>query len=243
MQRILGLMRKAIQQFQMIDSGDHVVVGVSGGKDSIALLSCLNQYKKFSPVSFSISALTIDLGFDDMDFSPIDSFCREQSIPYYIEKTEIGPIIFEARHEKNPCSLCAKMRRGALFHAAHEIGGKKVALAHHQDDIVETFFMSLFYEGRLNTMLPVINLDDIHLKIIRPFVFVKEKEIVFDDELKKLPKVINVCPADGHTKRAAIKNWLKQTRRSIPTLDKQVMRAIQNDSQLSLWFNTERNYK
>ena len=148
-------MRKAIDDFNMIEKGDRVAVGLSGGKDSLVLLKALNAYRRFSPQPFDLFAVTIDMGIGNVDFTPLKEFCREEGVPYHIEKTDIGPIIFDIRKEKNPCSLCSKMRRGALNGVLKTLNCNKLALGHHADDLVETMLLSLFYEGRLSTFAPI----------------------------------------------------------------------------------------
>lgn len=239
MRKILGSMRKAIQKFNMIQANDRIAVGLSGGKDSTALLVALNQYQHFSPVPFSLEALTLDMGFGGMDFTPMTKLCHSLDIPYTICKTQIGPIVFDIRKEKNPCSLCARMKRGALHDEALKRGCKKLALGHHADDVVETFFLSLFYESRINTFLPVTYLDRKGITLIRPFVFVHEKEIIFSKACQQLPHIKNTCPADGHTKRAEIKTFIQSTRQMIPDIDERVLSAIQNKDQLKLWFDIQ----
>lgn len=243
MRKILGSMRRAIQQFDMIEENDRIAVGLSGGKDSIALLAALNRYRLFSPVPFELEAITLDMGFGGMDFSPLVDYCQANGIPYTIEPTQIGPIVFDVRKEKNPCALCARMKRGALHDLALSRGCRKLALGHHQDDVVETFFMSLFYEGRINTFKPVTYLDRKGITLIRPFVLVREKDILYDEECQLLPIIGSTCPADGNTKREEIKQTICSLRQSIPHLEDRVITAIQNEEQLNLWFDTNQYKK
>ncbi|NLN98443.1 MAG: tRNA 2-thiocytidine biosynthesis protein TtcA [Eubacteriaceae bacterium] len=236
MKKILSIMRKGIETFSMIQPGDRIAVGVSGGKDSVALLSALSRYRLFSPHPFELEAITLDMGFKGMDFSPIQKFCAQLDIPYTIQKTKIGPIVFETRHEKNPCAFCARMKRGALHNLALSRNCKKIAFGHHADDVIETFLMSLFYEGRINTFLPVTYLDRKDITLIRPFVYLKEMEILNSKAVQQLPIVANTCPIDGATKREEIKQLIQTLKHRMPDLDDKIMTAIQNKKQFRLWF-------
>ena len=236
MKKILGPLRRAVEKYNMIQPNERIAVGLSGGKDSTALLIAMHRFQYFSPIPFELEAITLDMGFDGMDFSPLQQLCKDLNIPYTIKKTQIGPIVFDVRKEKNPCALCARMKRGALHDLAIEQGCRKIAFGHHADDAIETFFMSLFYEGRINTFTPVTYLDRKNITLIRPFVFVKEKDILYNSELKDMPVVKSTCPADGNTKREEIKQMIRELRKSIPELDDRVLRAIQNKEQFHLWF-------
>ncbi|MDK2937708.1 MAG: tRNA 2-thiocytidine biosynthesis TtcA family protein [Eubacteriaceae bacterium] len=236
MKKILGPLRRGIEQYDMIKAGDSIAIGLSGGKDSTALLMAMKRYQHFSPVPFELKAITLDLGFEGMDFSPLVDLCKKIEVPYIIKKTEIGPIVFDERKEKSPCSLCARMKRGALHDLAISEGCRTIAFGHHSDDVVETFFLSLFYEGRINTFSPVTYLDRKDITLIRPMIFVKEKDILFDPLLKELPVVKSTCPADGHTKREEMKELLKMIKKTVPDVYDRVLRAIQNKEQLNLWF-------
>ena len=189
MQKILSPMRRAIQQFDMISPSDRIAIGISGGKDSMALLAAMARYQKFSPIPFELEAITLDAGLEGMDFSPIADYCRHINVPYTIKKSAIAKVIFDIRQEKNPCALCARMRRGALHNLSKELGCNKIALGHHSDDVVETFFLSLLYESRINTFMPVTYLDRKQITLIRPLVFVKEKDIIFDKTCRHLPLI------------------------------------------------------
>ena len=208
MKKILGPLRRAVEKYEMIRPGDRIAVGLSGGKDSTALLVAMKRFQYFSPVPFELEGITLDMGFGGMDFEPLVQLCAELDIPYTIKKTQIGPIVFEARQEKNPCALCARMKRGALHDLAIERGCRKIALGHHADDAIETFFLSLFYEGRINTFSPVTYLDRKDITLIRPLIFVKEKDIIYNPEIKELPVIKSTCPADGHTKREDMKDMI-----------------------------------
>lgn len=207
MKRIIGQMRRAINDYNMIAHGDKVAVGVSGGKDSVTLLMALAQLREYSTVKFDIEAITLDC-FEGSDFSPISELCKAINVNYTIKKTNIGEVVFNIRHENNPCSLCANLRRGALHNAALEKGCKKVALGHHFDDVLETFFLSLFYEGRMNCFSPVTYLDRKDIYLIRPFIYVHEKNIKGAVRRHTLPIVHNPCPSNGNTKRHYIKKLL-----------------------------------
>lgn len=236
MKKILGPLRRAVEKYEMIRPGDRIAVGLSGGKDSTALLVAMKRFQYFSPVPFELEGITLDMGFGGMDFDPLVQLCSELDIPYTIKKTQIGPIVFEARQEKNPCALCARMKRGALHDLAIERGCRKIALGHHADDAIETFFLSLFYEGRINTFSPVTYLDRKDITLIRPLIFVKEKDIIYNPEVKELPVIKSTCPADGHTKREDMKDMMKELRKTIPELDDRILKAIQNKEQFHLWF-------
>ena len=208
MQKMMGLMRKCIDDYHMISPGDKIAVGVSGGKDSLTLLTVLAALRSYYPAPFELAAITIDMGLDGMDFSPVEQYCKELNVGYFCKKTEIGPIIFDYRKEKNPCSMCAKMRRGALNDTIRELGFGKIALGHHFDDAVETFLMSLLYEGRIGCFEPVTYLSRSGVTQIRPMLYVGEKAISHFAEAYDLPVVHNVCPADKHTKRQEVKDLI-----------------------------------
>ena len=177
MRKLLSHIRKAVEDYNMINDGDRIAVGVSGGKDSIALMLALKELQRFYPEKFELVAICLDLGFKGADYEPLVKLCEEKEIELHIEKTQIGEIIFDVRKEKNPCSLCAKMRRGALHEKAKELGCNKVALGHHYDDVLETFFLCLFNEARISCFSPVTYLDRTELYLIRPFIYTEEKEI------------------------------------------------------------------
>lgn len=236
MKKILGPLRRGVDKYAMIKPGDRIAVGLSGGKDSTALLVAMKRFQHFSPIPFELEGITLDMGFDGMNMTPLVDLCAKLDIPYTIKKTSIGPIVFEERQEKSPCSLCARMKRGALHDLAIDRGCRTIALGHHADDAVETFFLSLFYEGRINTFSPVTYLDRKDITLIRPLIFVKERDILGDPEIKELPVIKSTCPANGYTKREDIKKMIKNLRQTIPDLDDRVLGAIQNKEQLNLWF-------
>ncbi len=208
MKKITSYVRKAIEEYDMIDDGDRVAVGVSGGKDSLALLHSLADLSKYYPKKFEVVAITLDMGYN-ADYSPIREMCDRLGVEYIVKKTNIKEVIFDLRKEKNPCSLCAKMRRGALNDVVIEQGCRRVALGHHKDDVLETFFLSLLYEGRISCFSPVTYLDRTDIYQIRPMIYVPEKDIVGAARRLPLPVVKSQCPADGHTKRQEIKDIIK----------------------------------
>jgi tRNA 2-thiocytidine biosynthesis protein TtcA len=207
--RILGQTRKAIQDYGMICEGDRIAVGVSGGKDSLTLLIALRKLMDFYPARFEIKAVTIATGIGEPDYNPVAKLCEDIGVEYIIEDTILGKIVFEARQESNPCSLCANLRRGALNNTALRLGCNKVALAHNRDDVIETLLLSLFYEGRIHTFSPVTYLDRKGVYIIRPLIYVEEKQIKAFIRENGLHTVDNPCPACGHTKRHYIKDLLQ----------------------------------
>ena len=212
MQRIMGYMRKAIQEYKMIENGDRIAVGISGGKDSLALAAGLAGLRRFIGIDFTLVGITLDPGWNGQytDFTPLQQLCEKWGMEYHVIRTEIGPIVFEAREESNPCSLCARMRRGALHDAAKAHGCNKIALGHHYDDAVETFVMNLFQEGRIGCFSPVTYLSRKDITMIRPLVFAPEHEIASAVRKAELPIVKSQCPVDGATTREWTKNWLRE---------------------------------
>ena len=200
-QKLLSLTRQAVDAYHLIEEGDHIAVGISGGKDSLTLLCALHGLRRFYPVHFTLTAITVDLGFQNLDPEPIKRMCRTLKIPYKIVNTQIAQIIFEERKENNPCSLCAKMRKGALNAAIKDLGCNKIAYAHHKDDVIETMLLSLLYEGRFYSFPPKTYLDQMDLTVIRPLFFVDEADVIGFWHKYQLPVVKSPCPADGHTRR------------------------------------------
>lgn len=231
MNKILSLVRRCVEDYDMIHPGDRVAVGVSGGKDSLMLLCALAKLREFYPVPFEVEALTLDMGHADghpgMDFSPVREFCRELNVPYTIINSEIHHVIFDLRKEKNPCSMCAKMRRGALHGALQEKGITKIALGHHYDDAVETLFMSLIFEGRLSCFQPVTYLDRTGITQIRPMLYCGENLIRHTAQRLELPVVDNPCPANGNTKRQEIKELIYELQGRYPGLKARAFGAMQ----------------
>ena len=224
MQKLMGLVRRCIEDYDMILPGDKIAVGVSGGKDSLVLLKILAGLRAYS--DFELAAITIDMGLG-MDYSGIQTMCDELQVPYHLIKTEIGPIIFEYRKEKNPCSMCSKMRRGALNQALLDLGLNKLALGHHYDDAVETFVMSLIYEGRISCFQPVTNLDRTGIIQIRPMLYIHEKTVDSFAQRMALPVVENRCPVDKHTKREEIKELVYELTARYPDLKERIFGAMQ----------------
>lgn len=228
LQKLLSYTRKAIDDYNMINSGDKIAIGISGGKDSLTLLYALNGLKRFYPKDFDIVAITVDLGLGIQKLDEIEKLCSDFNIPYYIVKTEIGTIIFDDRKETNPCSLCAKMRKGALNDKALELGCNKIAYAHHKDDIIETMFLSLIYEGRFHSFSPVTYLDKTNLTLIRPMMYIPECEVIGFSNKYTLPIAKNPCPVDGHTKREYVKKLVQQLNLENPGVKERFFRAIIN---------------
>ena len=212
----------------MIEAGDKVAIGVSAGKDSLALLCALAELRRFYPIPFELHAVTIDMGFaEKMDFTPIRQLCEELNVPYTIVPTEISKIIFDVRQESSPCSLCAKMRRGALHNAAKELGCNVVALGHHFDDAVETFMLNLFFEGRIGCFSPVSYLTRTELRLIRPLIYLPEKDVRYFANKAELPVVKSPCPADGNTQREEMKQLLARLERENKGLRYRIFGAMQ----------------
>ena len=226
MQKLIGLVRRCVQDYQMIEQGDRIGVGVSGGKDSVALLAFLAELRKYNDKAFEVEAVTIDMGLG-MDYTPIEKLCEQLDVRFNLVKTEIGPIIFEQRKEKNPCSMCAKMRRGALNQAILDRGMNKLALGHHYDDAVETFVMSLIYEGRISCFQPVTDLDRTGIIQIRPMLYIHEKTIDSFVIRNELPIITNRCPVDKYTKREEIKKLVYDLSATYPDLKERIFGAMQ----------------
>ena len=227
MQHILSLVRRCVEDYDMIDAGETVAVGVSGGKDSVLTLAAMAHLSRFYPKPFTVAAITIDAGTPGMDFSPISALCERLEVPYHIVKVPIYDVVFHERKEKNPCSLCAKFRRGALSTAMNELGIHKIALGHHYDDAVETMLMSLFIEGRISCFQPVTYLDRTKVTQIRPLLYVEEREVRGAVRRLGLPVVENPCPANGFTKREEMKGLLRELDRQFPGIKKRIFGAIQ----------------
>ncbi len=228
LQQLLSLTRKAVDEYNLIDEGDCIAVGISGGKDSLAMLYALSGLRRFYPKHFEIEAITVDLGIPGMDFTPIVELCNELKVHYTIVPTDINKIVFEIRKEENPCSLCAKLRKGAFNDAAEKLGCNKVAYAHHKDDILETFLMSLIFEGRIHTFSPKTYLDRMKMTVIRPLMFVDEANVIGFRNKYQIPVVKNQCPADGFTKREEIKQLVKRLQSQYPGFKERAFSAIIN---------------
>lgn len=239
LQRLYSLVRKGLEDYDMIQEKDHIAVGISGGKDSLTLLYALAGLRRFYPKSYTLCAISVDLGFEDMDFRKVEELCSQLEVPFYRISTQISQIIFEARKETNPCSLCSKMRKGALNDKALELGCNKIAYAHHKDDVVETFLMSQIFEGRLHTFSPVTYLDKTELTLIRPMIYVQEADVIGFMHKYELPVVKNSCPADGNTRRGYVKELLNSMNREAPGVKNRIFTALVQDN-ISGWGCLER---
>ena len=232
LQQLMSQTRRA--DYGMIHTGDKIAIGISGGKDSLTLLYALHGLQRFYPEKFDLEAITVDLGNPDFDLSHIRHLCETMQIPYTVVKTEIAQIVFEERKEKNPCSLCAKMRKGALNDAVKKLGCNKIAYAHHKDDIVETMMMSLIYEGHFYSFPPITHLDRTNLTVIRPLMYVSEADVKGFCRKYQLPVVKSPCPADGYTKRQYVKDLLRKLNLENPGVKERMFSAIINGN-ISDW--------
>lgn len=227
LQKLLSYIRRAVDDYNMIEEGDKIAVGVSGGKDSLALVMAMKALQRFYPKHFELIAVSVSLGYTGMDFTPVREFCERLGVEYHVVETDIGEIIFGERREKNPCSLCAKMRKGALHDKLEQLGCNKVALGHNRDDVIETLLMALLYEGRIYTFSPVTYLDRKKITSIRPMIYVPEKEIIGFAKAESLPVVKNKCPADGNTKREDMKKRISELKKDFDHLDEKLLGAVQ----------------
>ena len=227
LQQIYSFVRRAIDDYHMIEDGDKIAIGISGGKDSLTLLYALQGLRRFYPKEFDIHAITVDLGFKNLNLDKIEALCKELDVEYTIVKTDIAKIIFEDRKETNPCSLCAKMRKGALNDAMKAAGCNKIAYGHHKDDIVETMLMSLIFEGRWHTFSPVTYLDRMDLTVIRPLMYMNEADVIGFTNKNNIPVLKSPCPADGYTKREYVKQLLKTLNQENPGVKERMFTAIQ----------------
>ena len=227
MQHILSLARRCVEDYNMIEEGDRIAVGVSGGKDSMVALAALAQLHRFYPKHFELEAITLEMGMPGMDFGPVADYCESIGVPYTRIQVPVYQIVFEERQEKNPCSLCAKMRRGSLNTALVEKGIRKIALGHHYDDAVETLLMNLLFEGRIGCFQPVTHLDRMDVLQIRPLLYCHEDEIRRAAAKLALPIIHNPCPADGSSRRQEVKELLVQLEGKYPDLKKKLFGAIQ----------------
>lgn len=224
MQRILSTLRKAVEKYNLIEEGDKIAVGLSGGKDSLVLLKALKMYQRFSPVKFDLVAITVDIYSGRESYDHLKLFCKELGVEYCIEKTDIHDVVFEIRQESNPCSLCAKMRRGALNGACNRLGCNKLALGHHLQDVIETFFLSLLYEGRLSTMKPKSYMSKTNVTLIRPLYLTSEKTI--KTVSKDFPVKKSICPADKDSKRQDVGKLIEDINKIIPNSKKRIENAV-----------------
>lgn len=234
LQQVLSLVRKACEEYNMIEEGDKIAVGISGGKDSLTLLYALAHLRRFYPRKFELYAITVDLGFDNLNLDKIKELCKDLEVDYTVVKTDIANIVFNERKEKSPCSLCAKMRKGALNDAMKQKGINKIAYAHHKDDVVDTMMMSLIYEGRFHTFSPVTYLDRTELYVIRPLMYMKEADVIGFVNKYNVPVVKSPCPVDKHTKREYVKDLLKEINKDNPGVKDRMFTAIK-DSNIKGW--------
>ena len=228
LQQVLSQVRRAADDYELIQDGDKIAVGISGGKDSLTLLYALSTLRRFYPHPFELHAVTVDLGFENLNLGKIEALCKELDVPYTIVPTQIASIVFDQRKEKNPCALCAKMRKGALNEAIRGAGCNKIAYAHHKDDVVETLMLSLIYEGRFHTFAPVTFLDRMNLTVIRPLVYMKEADVIGFVHKHDVPVVKSPCPADGHTRREYVKQLLRQLNLENPGVKDRMFTAVQS---------------
>ena len=235
MKRVLGSIRRADERYHLFEDGDKVCIGVSGGKDSLLLMDALQLYKRFSKTRFEVCAVSLDLGIVEQDWSAVTAFAERIGMDYSLIKTDIGDVVFNIRQEKSPCALCAKLRRGALNNAARARGCNKVALGHNREDVTETFFMSLLYEGRVNTFAPVTYLSRSDVTVIRPLVFLPEKYALSVARQRELPVQKANCPAAGHTKREEAKDLIRYLATLVPDVEEKLIHAIANTEKYGLW--------
>lgn len=228
LQKLFSLTRQAIDDYQMIEEGDRIAIGISGGKDSLTLLYAMHGLQKFYPKRFELEAVTVDLGYPGFDLEPIRQLCQKLQVPYNVIPTQIGKIVFEERQESNPCALCAKLRKGAFNDRIKELGCNKVAYAHHKDDMVETMLLSLMYEGRFHSFLPKTYLDRMDLTVIRPLIYVSESEVIGFRNKYHLPVSKSPCPTDGYTKRQYVKDLLRKLNQENPGVKDRMFSAIVN---------------
>ena len=227
MQHILGQVRRCVEDYHMIEAGDKVAVGVSGGKDSLLTLTALARLRDFYPISFQLEAITLETGTPGMSFDAVAELCRELEVPYTRIHVPVYQIVFEERKEKNPCSLCAKLRRGSLNTALTERGIHKIALGHHYDDAIETLLTNLLFEGRIGCFQPVTYLDRTGITQIRPLLYCREDDIRRTVERLRLPVVHNPCPANGSTRRQEVKDLIHQLEGRYPDIKQKLFGSLQ----------------
>jgi tRNA(Ile)-lysidine synthase TilS/MesJ len=235
MKRVLGSIRRADERYHMIENGDKICIGVSGGKDSLLLMEALKLYQRFSYTKFDVTAVMLDLGLKEQDTTGIEAFAERIGIEFHVEKTDIGKVVFEYRQERSPCALCAKLRRGALNTYAVEHGCNKVALGHNRDDVIQTFFMSMLYEGRINTFAPVTYLSRRDVTVIRPLVFLPEKYALSVARAQNLPILPPNCDIAGSTKREEAKQLVRHIAGLVPDFEEKFMHALSTTETYGLW--------
>lgn len=237
-QQLLSPFRRAVNDYKLISNGDKIAVGVSGGKDSLVLLTIMREFQKYFDLRFDLMGITVDMGFKNDAYAPVAEYCDKIGVEYSVVKTDIAQIVFDVRKESNPCSLCAKMRRGALNGEIVAKGFNKLALGHHLDDVVETFMLSLFYEGRLNTFAPKSFMSRSGVTLIRPMVYIAEKDLA--GIAKTMPVVNNPCPANHNTERESMKSLLKEFSQKYPDLPQKFANAIMHPERYNLWDKTDK---
>ncbi len=226
LQKMLTLVRKCVDDYNLIEDGDKIAVGISGGKDSVSLLIALKELQRFYPKKFEICAITVSLGLPNFDLTEIKDLCKKIDVEYEIVETQIGEIVFDVRQEKNPCSLCSKMRKGAIVDAAKKMGCNKLAYGHNRDDVIQTLFMSMFYAGKLHTFTPSTYLDGQDIYSIKPLIYVPEKDVIGFVNKYDVPVVKSPCTVDGYTKREEMKNFVKEQRQKYDKFDEKIFNAI-----------------
>ncbi len=237
MQHILSLLRKAVEDYGMISPGDKIAVGLSGGKDSILLLTALANYRRFSLEKFDLVAIHVNMNFKDGDHdnvAKLEQYAQSLDVPFFVENTELGSILFDVRQEKNPCSLCAKMRRGALCETAKKLGANKLALGHHTDDMLETFLLSLLYEGRLSSFAPKSYMDRTKITVIRPLIYIEECDVVGAINKFSLPTFKNPCPKNHESQREYMKNLVKRLDHEVKDSKTRMISAIMHPERNNL---------
>lgn len=239
-QKLLSLIRQAIEDYNMIEEGDKIAVGVSGGKDSLALLHAMKILNRFYPKKFELYAITCNVGFEGMDFTGVRQFCESLNVPYEQVDTEIAKIVFEDNKDERPCSLCAKLRKGAMYKRLGELGINKIAYAHNKDDFIETALMSLIYEGRFYAFPPVTYLPEAGVTVIRPMMYAPEKGVANFVINQGIKVVKNTCPVDGSTKREYAKQLMEQINRDNPGTKDRIMHAVVN-GRFEDWPEVHRN--
>lgn len=240
LQKLMSQTRQALDDYHMINEGETIAVGISGGKDSLALLQVLNGLKRYYSPTFKLIAVTVDAGFKNINYEEIQKMCEEINVPYYVISTDIYQIVFEERKESNPCSLCSKMRKGAINHFLNEKHISKLAYAHHKDDVIETMMLSLLFEGRFHTFSPVTYLSQTNITLIRPFIYVNEADIIGYMNRNPMPVIKSACPADGNTKREYIKQLIKEMNHSSKDVRKKLFAAVVN-SNIDGWEKENKN--
>lgn len=225
-QKLYTYTRKALDDYHMIQENDKIAIGISGGKDSLTLLYAMAKLKAFYPIPYDLVAITVDLGFNNFDTTLLSDYANSLDVDYYVEKTEIAKIVFDLKQEPNPCSLCSRLRKGAFNEAAIRLGCNKIAYAHHKDDVINSFLMSILYEGRIHTFSPVTHLERSNIDLIRPLIYAYEGEIISFAEEQELPVKKNPCPADGVTKRQEAKELIQQLRKTVPATKERIFSAI-----------------